>query len=111
MYSYNKVINGIEKYLNEEILSKINDWRKWIVGGMLDVVLLKGTDMFNSLKSNELVKSLNLIDTYDNIDVDTLYEALKKRAEKGSITFDVPLLGAMTLTKMDVDKLYQKIIE
>ena len=53
---------------------------------------------------------MNIIDSDDRIDVDLLYNELKKQAQKGAITFNVPLLGAITLNDTDLDKLYQRII-
>ena len=33
-----------------------------------------------------------------------------KQAQRGAITFDVPLMGALTLNAADVDKLYSYIV-
>ena len=34
---------------------------------------------------------------------------MKKQANKSAITFDVPMLGALTLNENDVDKMYEFI--
>ena len=34
---------------------------------------------------------------------------LKKQAKKSAITFDVPMIGPITLNESDLDKLYQLI--
>ena len=68
----------------------------------------KATHIFNSLKSNEIVKMLELISEDDEIDVDSIYKELKKQAEK-RYRIDLPLIGTMTFTTTDVDKLYHSI--
>ena len=109
MYHLNQVISGIQNYVESEILQKINGWQKWIVATAISLMLDKSTNIFNSLKSNELVKMLELIDDDDRIDVDSIYRELKKQAEKGAITIDLPMLGAVTFTSTDVDRLYSLI--
>lgn len=109
MVTYNRFISGLTEYIDNEILVKITGYQKWLFGTIVGVSLSKATNIFNMLKSNSFVKALELVDKDDNIDVDTLYSELKKQASKGAVTFDVPMLGSLTLTEMDVDKLYNYI--
>lgn len=109
MYEYNKVINGVAKYIDAEIVEKITGWKKWVVGSGVGIALSNTTDIFNQLKNNEFVKMLNIIDKDDRIDIDKIYKEMKKQAKKGAVTFDVPMLGGLTLNEQDVDKLYEFI--
>lgn len=110
MYNYNKVMSGITKYIDNEIVSKLNDWRSWVLGGALGISLSKFDTVFDELKKNEFVKMLGVIQG-DMVDVDTIYKELKKQAGKGSITFTIPMIGALTLSEKDVEALYRYIIE
>ena len=110
MYEYNKVLNGVAKYVDNEIISKINGWKKWVIGSGIGIAMSNSTNVFNQLKENQFVKMLNIIDKNDKIDVDKIYQEMKKQAKKGAITFDVPMLGAITLNESDVDKMYEFII-
>ena len=74
MYDYNKVINGIAKYIDTEIVDKILGWKKWVVGSGLGLALSNSTNVFNQLKNNEFVKMLNIIDKDNKIDVDKIYK-------------------------------------
>jgi uncharacterized protein YfbU (UPF0304 family) len=111
MYDYVKVINGITKYVDVEIVEKINGWQKWVVGSGLGIALSNSTNIFNKLKENEIIKMLDIIDKEDKIDVDKIYKEMKKQAQKSAITFDVPMLGTLTLNEKDVDKIYEFIRE
>ena len=109
MYDYAKVINGVTKYIDNEIISKITGWKKWVVGSGLGIAMTNTTNIFNQIKNNEFVKMLNIIDKDDKIDVDKIYREMKKQAMKSAITFDVPMIGAITLNEQDVEKIYEFI--
>ena len=104
-------MRGLAQYVDEEIVSKISGWQKWVVGAGLGVALDKGVNIFNELKSNPMVKALEVIDKNDMIDVDTLYKSIKKQAHNNPVTFSVPMVGVMTLNESDVDKIYEAIKE
>ena len=109
MVTYNKFISGLTQYIDVEIVGKLVGYSKWIIGTLAGVALSKATNIFNVIKENETIKMLEIIDKDNNIDIDTIYAELKKQAHKGAITFDVPMLGSLTLTEVDVDKLYNYI--
>lgn len=111
MYNLGQVVGGVTNYLDAEILNKINGWQKWVIGAGLGVAMNKASNIFNELKNNTMVKTLEIIDENDMIDVDTLYREVKKQARKGAITFNVPMLGNLTLNESDVDKIYNNIKE
>ena len=111
MVTYNQVVNGMAKYIDQEIINKIQGWQRWALGAGAGIMMNKGTNMFNAFKAHPVVKMLEVIDDNDMIDIDTIYAELRKQAEKGSATFDAPMIGTITLTKDDVDKLYHLIKE
>ena len=109
MYDFPKVISGIAEYIDSEILSKINDSRKGVIGSWFGGYLSKVFVLFYDIKDNKMIKSMNIIDKNNKINVDLLYTELKKQAKKSAITFDVPMIGPLTLNEADLDKLYQLI--
>lgn len=111
MVTYNQVVNGMAKYIDQEIINKIQGWQRWALGAGAGIMMNKGTNMFNAFKAHPVVKMLEVIDDNDMIDIDTIYTELRKQAEKGAVTFDAPMIGTITLTKDDVDKLYHLIKE
>ena len=109
MYEYSKVINGISRYVDEEIINKIVGWRKWVVGSGAGLMLSNAAAVFNKLKNNEFVKMLDVIDNEDRVNIEKIYVELKKQAQKSAITFDFPALGPITLNENDVERLYELI--
>lgn len=109
MYEYNKILNAIAKFVDEDILTNVNGWQKWLLGSGLGLVLSDSEDMFEQIKNNEFVKMLKIVDE-DKINVDKIYKELKKQAKKTPISINIPMIGVLTLKEEDVDKLY-KLIE
>lgn len=110
MVTLAQVRSGLERYIEAEIISQIADWRKWVIGAAASMALDKSTDIFNQLKGNPMIKALGVIDDQDMIDIDRLHAEFAKQAQRGAITIDVPMLGALTLNAHDVDRLYQYIM-
>lgn len=110
MYSYDKVINGLSKYIDNEIVSKLPGWKKWILGTGMGMALSNSNNIYEQLKNNEFIKMLNIIDSNGNVNVEALYKELKKQAQKGSATIEFPMIGAFMLNEQDIDKLYNFII-
>ena len=108
MYNYNRVINAIARYMDDEIVNKLSGVQRWVVGTGTGLILSKGKEVFNDLRNNEVVKMLHIIDG-DNIDVDTLYGELKKQAQKSSATLNMPMIGTITFNENDIDKIYDLI--
>ena len=105
-----QVTNGLQKYIEAEILPMVTDWRKWVLGAGASVALSKSGEIFAKLKANPMIAALGVIDNEDRIDIERLHREFAKQAQKGAITLDVPLLGPVTLNAQDVDRLYHYII-
>lgn len=108
---FEKVINGIVKYLNKEIYAGMNDWQEVLARMAISRIFGNTNNLKQSLLNNAYVKTFAIMDANGNIDVENLYLDLKKQIEaKGKITLVLPMFGNFTFTPTDVDKLYQSII-
>lgn len=106
MYDYTIVINGLAEFIDTEILSKIDDWRKWVFGAGVGFYLSQGKEMVEQLKDNSLVKKMNLIDKNNKINVDLLYKEMKVQAAKSAIVFNIPTIGPLVINEKDLDTIY-----
>ena len=55
MVAYNQVVNGMSKYIDQEIINKIQGLPKWGLGVVSGIVLSRGTNIFNTLKANPII--------------------------------------------------------
>lgn len=112
MVTLAQVQAGASRYIETDIIEKIQGWQRWVIGAGASRILSRSTEIFNQLKNNTMIRMMGVIDeTTDQIDIDAVYQEFSKQAERSAITFDVPLVGPLTLNKKDVDRLYQYIIE
>lgn len=110
MVNYSKVINGLEKFINEEIISKMVGTPKILMNVVVGVVVARATEIFQMLKENSIVKALKIVNENDEVDIEILYTELKKQVQKVPLIFDFKMLGTITLSEVDVDKLYSYIM-
>ena len=108
---FDKVISGIVKYLEENILSTMNELQDFAVRLAMSRVL-NNVDTFKTmLVNNAFVRTFAIIDDKGNVDVDGLYRDIKEQVRaKGKITIKIPMLGTTyRFTEQDVDKLFETI--
>lgn len=104
-----QVKTGAAAYIEQEIISKIGGWQKWVAGAAVSMALNRADAIFEALRQNPAVQLLGIVDGDGNIDLDALYAEFKKQAQRGSVAFDVPMIGKLTLNESDVDKIYNSI--
>ena len=109
---FEKVIRGVNKYLNTEIYSEMNDWQEVLARMAVARVMGNSETLKETLASNGYITTFAIMDDNGNVDVDGLSKELKTQLElKGKMTIKIPLLGGFTFTATDVDKLYRMILE
>lgn len=109
MIHYTKVVQGIKTYADEEIVAKLDGSLKaWMIGGALEIIAGSAEGLYRAIQSIPMIDSLGIIEG-ENIDVDRLYAALRKQAQRGSATVSLPLVGPITFAAADVDTLYRHI--
>lgn len=109
---FDRVINGIVKYLDREIYIGMNDWQEMLARIAVSRVIGNKDHLKNSLLSNPFVKTFGIIDEGGNVDVDGLMRDIKGQMElKGKLEFAIPMFGKFTFSSADVDKLHRTIME
>jgi hypothetical protein len=110
--SFEKVIQGILKYLDREIYPTMSDWQS-VLSRLAVARLVNNKDKLKEfLKTNPIMQTFSIIDSSGSIDIDRICAELKEQisvAEK--IRIDTKILGAYTFYPDDVDKLMAYIKE
>ena len=108
---FNKVINGIIRFIDKEIMPQMSDWQE-IIARIAVGRFVKNSEMLKeSLVENAFARTFAIIDGQGMVDVTGLVADLKEQIRnKGSLEFSVPMLGNFKFVESDVDKLYQYIM-
>lgn len=108
MVSVNKIQNGIARYIDMEILPKVDGWQKWALGVGATLKIAEAPALLEKVK----VMLPTAFDESGNVDIDMIYKEFAKQADKGSVSINIPLLNdRLTLNRSDVDKIYRYIQE
>jgi hypothetical protein len=106
---FDRVLYGINKYLDKEIYAGMNDWQE-VVARIAVSRIIGNNNLEQTLLGNPYIKTFAIADTEGNIDVEGLYRDLKKLIQaKGKIEIELPIFGKFTFTESDVDCLYSCI--
>jgi hypothetical protein len=106
---FDRVLYGINKYLDKEIYAGMNDWQE-VVARIAVSSIIGNKNLEQTLLGNPYIKTFAIADTAGNIDVEGLYRELKKLIQaKGKIEIELPIFGKFTFTESDVDCLYSCI--
>lgn len=109
MIPYTQVINGVTKYIDSEIVPKFGGFAKIAVGIISASAVKRGDYIMNQIKTIPLIKMIGIIDDENKVDIDIIYQEAKKQLAKEPISIMLPMLGTITFTHSDVDKLYTHI--
>lgn len=111
MVSLQQVQDGAARYLDAEMIPKLDGWRKWIAGAVAVEYLSKIGEIAETLKKHPAISMLGVIKEDNTVDLEHLREVFIRQARaSGDITFNVPMLGTMTIGEKDIDTLYRYIM-
>ena len=111
-YEFEKVIDGLSTYINNEIYSGMNDWQEFTARVMLGRFLNNQENVKDMIMNNGFIRTFGIVDSEGMVDLDSLVEDIKREiTRKEKITFNIPIFGKYTFTPSDVDVLYYTITE
>lgn len=109
-YTIEQLKKGLAAYLDAEFMPLIDDgFKRVMVGAGISIAISKYANIIPVLNENKFVKSLELIDSEGNVDLDTIVAAVQSQMPADGVSVDVPMVGAMRFKKEDVEKLYRTI--
>ena len=109
MVNYKQAIDGIARYIDSEIVPKMDGLQKWIFGTGAGIAMRKADEIFHQFKDHQLLKALDLVKGED-INIELIYEELIKQANQSAVKIEIPLLGTLSLNKDDIEKMYRIIM-
>lgn len=110
MVEFNRVIDGLIRYLNNNLFAKMNDWQEVLARIAVGRIIGNPEALKQSLMANGIVRTFAVMDSEGNVDLENLARDLKREIErKGKISVEVPMLGKMSFVASDVDEIYREI--
>lgn len=109
MEHVSKLASGLIAYADAELIPRVNgSLQAWGIGAAVTLVCDRMLLIIKQLSDIPMFKTMGLIDG-EMVDVDGLYHAIKPYADKQTATIAIPLIGTITFTNGDLDKLYTLI--
>lgn len=110
MYEFEKTVDGILKYMNNELLDGMNETQKFIARVFMSRMINNEEKIKTLFINNGFIRTFGVITSDGMVDVEGLAKDIKREIERvGKITFDLPMFGKYTFTPSDVDVLYNTI--
>jgi hypothetical protein len=103
---FETMIDGINRYIDKEIYPGLNDVQEFVARLAVGRINQSAAAIKANLMNNGFFKTLCIIDSDGMVDVDDVLGMVKKEIErKGSISFEISMIGKMTFRPADVDLL------
>ena len=111
MVAFDRLMQGVAGYIENEIISVLPGWKKWVAGGVVSLAMDKSTAVFKAVKDHPMAKAFGIVRDDGMIDIETIYKHMRASADKtGPITLEVPMVGVFKVSAQDMDRLYQMIV-
>jgi hypothetical protein len=109
---YEKVINGLSKYITSEMYPALNDWQELVARLAVTRALNNQARIKDALQRNAFIKTFAIMDENGDVDVEGLMTDMKELiSTKGKVDIHIPMFGKFSFTSADVDKLYRMMTE
>lgn len=110
MISITKFRNGIQKYLERELLASMAGWQKWVFGAGTVLLLNRFDVLISGLKEHPIIKMMDVLNG-DQVNIDALYRAFREQAQTTPAVIEIPGMGTIKMAATDIDMLYNMILE
>lgn len=110
MVTIERAINGATAYLDRELVPHLPGWKAVAVSGVAALYAAQAPKIIDKIKSIPAVQMLGVLSEDGQVDIDALYNAFAPKVT-GPLEFAIPFVGALSLDRAEVDKLYRYIKE
>lgn len=110
LYKFEKVVDGITRYIDAEIYTNMNDLQEVIARVVVGRMIENENGIKDTIRHNGIIRSLGIVDSEGMVDVDSLAADLKTAIQqKGKVEISIPMFGKMTFHPEDIDDIHRYI--
>ena len=110
--SFDSVVDGINRYIDKEIYSKLNDLQEFVARLVIGRMNQNAEMIKSSFMTNGFLRTLGIVDSDGMVDVDKLLQDIRREIErKNTLKIEIPFVGTLTFCPNDVDVLHNFIVE
>lgn len=110
LYKFERVIDGLARYIDAEIYSNMNDLQEIIARIAIGRLIGNEENIKNTLSNNGIIRTFGIIDGDGMVDVDALVADIKSAMQKkGKVEISIPMFGKMTFRPEDMDVIHKYI--
>ena len=111
MVSIDKIQRGVAKYLDIELLPKMQGKDRWIMTSAATLYLAKMPEMLKALNEKPAIKMLSLVSEDGNVDVEALINSVRPAAKQAPLAINIPFGGTLSFSEADLDIIYKYIMQ
>lgn len=104
MVPYEQAVKGFARYVDNEMLPHMSGFKKVGLGAYTALVARNAVQTLKGAAANPAV-SLTGVVAPEGLELELLYSAVCERITE-NIQLDIPMIGVFTVSRADVDKLY-----
>ena len=110
MVEFNRVIDGLARYMNNNLFANMNDWQEVVARVAVGRIIGTPESLKQSLMANGIVRTFAVMDSEGNVDLEPIMRDLKREIDrKGKLTVEIPMFGKMSFVASDIDDIYREI--
>lgn len=110
MVEFNRVIDGLARYMNNNLFANMNDWQEVVARVAVGRIIGNPESLKQSLMANGIVRTFAVMDSEGNVDLEPIMRDLKREIDrKGKLTVEIPMFGKMSFVASDIDDIYREI--
>lgn len=110
MVTIDQIQRGAARFVDQEMLPKMQGKDKWLVTGIVTLLISKLPSIMESAENNEVIKLLGVVED-GKVDLESLITAVRPAMRATPATIQIPMGGSITIKEADIDMLYQHIIQ
>ena len=111
MVTTHQVIKGMTKYIDSDMLPKLTGSKYWVMALVSGMAVKSAERIMCELQKQPVINALGLINDHGEVDIDQMYQILKRAADKTPAEVEIPMVGKYKLDSRDVDTMYRLIKE